>query len=231
MKLITVLVLILLAMLYACNHDPQLPVNGGPSDGEEPSAECSPDTVYFVNTIGPLLNSSCAKAGCHDNITQESEVVMTDYNSIITTGGVKAGNASESELFEVISGDEPEHIMPPPPNEPLSSENISQIEKWINQGALNNECLAECDTADVTYSETLTGVIATYCLGCHNQVTPSGDVLLDNYNNVIDVSSTGRLTGSIKHETGYTPMPSNGEKLSDCEIRKFEIWIENGYPQ
>jgi hypothetical protein len=229
MRLVSIVILVLLG-LFACKHDPQVPDNDQP-DGDKPLTECHPDTVYFINTIEPLLNSGCARPGCHDDITQQNGVVLTNYISIIATGGVKPQNAADSKIYKVLVEDDPDDIMPPPPNDPLSGTQITQIQKWINQGALNNECIPSCDTTSVTYSEDITEVINTYCLGCHSGVTPSGGVLLDGYNNVVTIANTGKLVGSIRHEQGFTPMPYNSSKLSNCDIRKFEIWIDNDFPQ
>jgi len=38
------------------------------------------------------------------------------------------------------------------------------------------------------------------------------------------------LMGTIKHESGWSPMPKNGNKLSDCKIQKIDRWILDGTP-
>ena len=36
---------------------------------------CSPDTVYFSQTILPLITSNCAMSGCHDAISHKEGVI------------------------------------------------------------------------------------------------------------------------------------------------------------
>ncbi|MBK8722432.1 MAG: hypothetical protein IPL95_09235, partial [Saprospiraceae bacterium] len=62
---------------------------------------CSPDTVYFSQSIAPLLNSSCGTSGCHDANSHKDGVVMTDHFSIIQE--VKIGNPSNSKLYKVLN--------------------------------------------------------------------------------------------------------------------------------
>jgi hypothetical protein len=102
----------------------------------------------------------------------------------------------------------------------------------------NEECLypegsTPCDTMNVSYSTTILPLITDYCLSCHSGGTPSGNVSLEGYDNVkaaadIPAGSYGSLIGVISHAAGNSPMPKNGNKLSDCQIRQVEIWIGEG---
>jgi hypothetical protein len=42
------------------------------------------------------------------------------------------------------------------------------------------------------------------------------------------VALNGKLYGSIAHQAGFSPMPKNGAKLSDCEITQVQRWIAAG---
>ena len=46
-------------------------------------SSCDPDTVYFQNTILPLVVSSCVTVGCHDQASHKDGVILTDYAYII----------------------------------------------------------------------------------------------------------------------------------------------------
>ena len=84
---------------------------------------------------------------------------------------------------------------------------------------------------DVSYSFTIKPVLQSNCYTCHSNANASGfgaNIRLEDYNDVKAVSDDGRLLGSIRHESGYSPMPKGGSKLSDCTILQIEIWIENG---
>ncbi|MCB0519818.1 MAG: hypothetical protein H6577_02845 [Lewinellaceae bacterium] len=192
---------------------------------------CDPDTVYFQNTILPLLQSSCAKSGCHDAITHKEGVRMTDYANIKKE--VKAGNPSQSKLYKVLfqNGEEK---MPPPPEADLTAEQKNLIKKWIEQGALNNECnenYGGCDTTGITYSGFIYPLLANYCTGCHGGPHPSDGLDLTTYEYVKNNALSGELYGAISHDPFYKPMPDGGQQLSACFINKVKAWIDSGMPQ
>ena len=192
---------------------------------------CDPDTVYFQNTILPLLQSSCGIIGCHDPGTASDGVVLTSYQSIMESNVVDPGDPTGSDLYEVLVEIDPDKRMPPPPNQPLNSEQITSVFKWIEQGALNNYCdEIECDTVNVSFSENVWPIIQGSCFGCHSGSTPQGGISLEGYDNVVAVANTGRLMGAIRHESGFSPMPQNGAQLSDCKITQIQKWIDDGTP-
>ena len=190
---------------------------------------CDPDTAYFQNQILPLLISNCATADCHDGSSEDNDVVLVDYASVIQTGKVKPGDPYESKLYKVIVKDEPDDRMPPPPANALNIEQTEMVKKWILQGALDNFC-EDCDTTNVTFSSSVWPILETNCVGCHSGVTPAGDIPITNYNEVVTIANNGKLLGVIGHETGFSPMPKNGAKLADCKIKEIEIWIADGTP-
>jgi len=226
----------------SCTHEPeeiafvQTPENNDddPANGDDPQnneeGNCDPDTVYFVNHIQPLLNSSCGTSGCHDAVSQQDGVRLTDYSSVVQTGKIKAYDPADSELYEVITETEPDDRMPPNPYNALTADQIEMIRKWIAQGALNNQCTELCDTVNITFSGTVQPVIEANCKGCHSGANPSGGVFLETYNDIKTNAQNGKLMGTINHEAGYSPMPQNGEQLSHCNQRAIEKWIEDGMP-
>jgi mono/diheme cytochrome c family protein len=192
---------------------------------------CDPDTVYFENTILPLLQSSCGVIGCHDQETATERVILTDYSSIMNTAEVVPFNPRESKLYKVMIEQNPRDVMPPPPRSPLTAEQKAAVFNWIAQGAKNNYCdEEECDTINITFSSTVWPIVQNHCFGCHSGTNPSGGISLDNYNNVAAMANNGSLMGTIRHESGYSPMPKNGMQLSDCKITQIQKWIDNGTP-
>lgn len=192
---------------------------------------CDPDTVYFENTILPLLQSSCGISGCHDPGTAAERIILTDYQNIMNSGIVVSGNPGESELYEVINETDPDKVMPPPPKSTLTAEQIEALYVWMQQGARNNHCNeVACDTVNVGFAQTVWPIVQGRCFGCHSGPSPQGGISLDNYSNIAAVANSGALMGSIKHESAYVPMPQNGSKLSDCNIAQIQIWINDGTP-
>lgn len=213
-----------LLILNACRHE--LPVPNPDGGGIPlPSSVCSPDSAYFVNDILPIISSNCTMSGCHDNITHADGVELTSYTKIMRY--VKPGDAADSKLYKVIIKTNNDR-MPPPPMPPLTAAQKALIEKWINQGAKNNNCTGSCDTAIFTYSAAVKPVINTKCYGCHNPANLGGNIDLSTYNAVRTVALNGKLYGSVAQQPGYSPMPKNSAKLSDCEIRQIQKWIGAG---
>lgn len=91
---------------------------------------------------------------------------------------------------------------------------------------------SNCDTSNVTYSSTITGIINSYgCLGCHVGANPSGGINLETYANVKMVVDNGRLYGAISHAPGFRPMPDGAAKMNSCDLKKVKAWIDAGTPQ
>lgn len=88
-----------------------------------------------------------------------------------------------------------------------------------------------CDTTSVTFSGTISVMLANNCYTCHSTAAaPSfgNGIALQDYADV--VSHSAAVLGSIKHESAYSPMPKGGGTLNDCLIRQMEIWVADGTP-
>lgn len=192
---------------------------------------CSSDTVYFTNDILPILTSNCAFSGCHNQASATEGVILDNYAQVIQTGKVRPGRPDNSELFEVITEDKADKVMPPPPAQRLSSQQIALIQKWIEQGAKNNQCDAGgCDTENVSYN-TFVKPALSGCVQCHNATVANGSVRLDNYAGVKAAATSGRLYGAISWSQGFVNMPSGGVKMDECRIQKIKSWIDAGSPE
>ena len=233
---LTILILLLTGISFLainCKHEIPLLVSsgggtgsgtGGGTGGGTPTqvSTCSPDTVYFANTILPLINSSCATTGCHDAISHAEGVTLTTYSQIMSL--VSPFNAGSSKLYTVLSNNGENRM---PPAGPLTSTQIANIQKWINQGALNNQCNSGCDSSIFTYSGAVSVIMNTYCVGCHNSASLGGGIDLSSYT-AVKAAALGRMMGSINHLAGYSAMPKGGNKLSDCQIAQIQKWIQAG---
>jgi mono/diheme cytochrome c family protein len=191
---------------------------------------CNPDTVYFNMDLLPILISSCAKSNCHDAASHKEGIILTDYNNVLQTGGISPFNPDGSKLYRKIN-DNGEDIMPPPPDSPLSANQIQLVYKWISQGAKNLHCdNMPCDTVNITYTSTIWPIIQDNCKGCHTGASAGGGVQLIDYNTIKSAGQSGKLYGSITHSTGFAPMPKNGAMLPDCNLTQMRKWIEKGMP-
>jgi len=211
------------ATLFSCKHD--IPVNPAvPGDTTGTGGIC------FESDILPIFQSNCAKSGCHDAVSRKENYQLDTYANIVSRG-IRAGNAANSKIYEVITETDPSNIMPEPPNAPLTAAQINLIGTWINEGARNTtNCSAACDSTRFTYSAAVKPILQTHCLGCHSGVAAAGGFIpLDNYLSVKEQVTFNTLYPAITH-TGANPMPKNGNKLNDCKITAIRKWIEAGAP-
>jgi hypothetical protein len=203
---------------------------GGTGGGGNTGGSTNPsDTALcFRRDILPIFQSNCAKSGCHDAASAQDGFVFTSYQTI-TSRKFEPGDPWDTELFEKITETDPGEIMPPPPNAPLTQDQIGKIYRWIAMGAPNTtNCGSGCDTSDVTFSAKIKPMLDLTCKGCHNSTSASAGVNLDNYAGVNAVATNGKLLSVIKQLPGYPAMPKGGTKLSDCQIRQVELWISAG---
>lgn len=217
-------------VVSACKHEIPQPIvlddGNGNGNGAGSGIPCDPDSVYFEQQILPLLVSNCSQSGCHNAGSAQDGIVLTSYSNLMNTAGT-------NELWEVINETDPDKIMPPPPESPLTSAQISLIQTWIQQGAQNNFCdeaTGPCDTLNVTYHGTVKPILQAKCVGCHSGASPSAGINLSTWAGVNSTAQAGSLTGSINHLPSYSPMPKSGPKLPPCEIRQIEIWVSQGAP-
>lgn len=61
---------------------------------------CSPDTIYFEQSILPLIISNCALSGCHDSKTAREGYDYTNYKGIMKS--VNKNSPSKSELYTIL---------------------------------------------------------------------------------------------------------------------------------
>lgn len=231
---------------YSCKHDPTMPeedmtpvdttgvdTTDNPVDTTVMGMPCDSTKVYFQQQILPILQSNCAFSGCHDAATAQDGVILESYEQVMQTADVRPFDLSGSDLYEVISEDDEDKRMPPPPNARLNSGQIQLIAQWILQGAEDLECDEDaegCDTENVSFMADIQPVITNNCLGCHSGGAPSGGINLSTHSSVKTVADNGRLMGAIRHESGFTPMPQGADQLPQCTIDQFAAWVADGAP-
>jgi mono/diheme cytochrome c family protein len=234
------LVILFCFIISSCQHDIIIPADYGykgpcncPGDSipiikEKP---CSTDTVYFRNTILPLIQSSCGRppygsVQCHDINAGGEQQPLVSYQNIRQI--VVAGSANSSTLYDKITKTDPQDRMPPAPLSALTPEQINLIKKWIEQGAKDNACNS-CDTTAFKFSTTISLIIRDNCKGCHSGSSPSKGVSLTSYAEIHAIVLDGRLKNVLNVLNGYKQMPPAG-KLLPCRIVQINKWIANGAP-
>ena len=88
-----------------------------------------------------------------------------------------------------------------------------------------------CDTTNVTFSGTISVMLNSNCYSCHSNTTAASfgnNIRLQDYSDV--KAQDQRVLGSIKQDSGFSPMPKGGAKLNDCLITQFDIWVKHGSP-
>lgn len=218
-------------MIAACQHEKDLPQPAGNGNGNGNGNGTGTDTALcFERDILPIFISNCAKAGCHDAASAQEGFVFTSYQTI-TSKEFEPGDLDDTELYEKITENDPDKIMPPPPNAPLSSTQKALIRSWILRGAPNTTgCAPNCDSNNFAFAAGIQPLLNQYCTGCHSGAAPSGGVTLNNYSGVSTVANNGKLLGVIRHQPGFPPMPQGGNQLSACQIRQVEKWVAAGAP-
>ena len=210
-------------LINSCKHEvPVLTVDTTPIPG--PVAN---NGVCFESEILPLFQSNCAKSGCHDAATHTEDLILDSYANIIRKD-IIPGKADNSKLYRVLF-ETGKDKMPPTPNADLTAAQKALIGKWINEGAKNTtNCNNTCDSNQFKYGANISIIINSYCTGCHSGTAASGNIDLSTYNNVKIQAANGRLVGAGTHAAGYSAMPNNANKLSDCQIPQIKKWVEAG---
>ncbi|WP_462254994.1 DUF1549 domain-containing protein, partial [Ferruginibacter sp.] len=96
------------------------------------------DKIDFNTQVKPILNKKCIS--CHGGVKQQagfSLLFREEALQKVKSGkyAIIPGNASGSEMIKRIKEKDEEERMPYK-HEPLSKDEISILEKWINQGAV-----------------------------------------------------------------------------------------------
>jgi len=93
----------------------------------------------FAKDIKPIFDAKCAS--CHGKRIKGGYRVET-YDTVMTSGDnppvIVAGDAANSTLIKMLRGIKTPAGGQMPPGRPLKKEQIELIERWVNQGALDN---------------------------------------------------------------------------------------------
>jgi mono/diheme cytochrome c family protein len=183
-SILTVSVYFLFFPLQSCKHDPV---------GLDKL-----DTVCFKTQVAPLLEAQCSE--CHSGTHPKGNYVIDSvYADVIKL--VKAGSPWSSKLYTIVSSPNNPNMMPP--NKSLTKNQLTILEVWIAQGAMNTLCSS--DTANQAIASTDGTVLyATYCANCHGILATSSKIgfsatqIQTGINTVPDMKSLSILSTAQK---------------------------------
>ncbi len=97
----------------------------------------STDQIDFARDVWPILSSKCL--GCHGSNGPESGFRLDQRDAALSGGDAHApnivpGKSGESHLIQFVSGTV-EGMQMPPDDDPLTTEQIDVLRRWIDQGA------------------------------------------------------------------------------------------------
>jgi hypothetical protein len=97
----------------------------------------------YKSDIKPILDLHCAECHLKGGTGAEATKFLVDsYDNVMkgTKFGpvVVAGDSLSSSLYRLVSGKVDKSIQMPHSKGPMTADEITAIEKWIDQGALNN---------------------------------------------------------------------------------------------
>jgi hypothetical protein len=223
LSVFSILLLFVLFSITSCHNKADLSVPP-PFPSQSPWLKCSKDTIFFQNSVQPVIINSCAKSGCHDQGGQH-DLSLTGYTGISDI--VSPSNPLGSRLYTALFSFGDKKM---PPKERLSVNQEGLIYYWILQGALNNKCETLCDSSNVTYDSAIVIITQSWCTTCHGDSNPAYGLSLTSYELVKASVNGGRLMGAIRQENGFYAMPKGGQ-LSPCDIAIFQKWVSLGMPQ
>lgn len=92
--------------------------------------------------------------------------------------------------------------------------------------------LNSCNTINITY-DSLSYIFEGNCKDCHKVGdTYRGGIEFDDYAQTVNSfrNNENKILRAIKHQGPYK-MPYERPKLSDCEIKRIEAWINDNMPE
>ena len=160
--------------------------------------------VSYWRDVRPILQAHCQ--GCHQPAKASGEYMMTTFEGLLAEGesgerSVVPGQPDESYLLQQITPKDDQAAMPQD-QPPLSPEQIQLIERWIAQGAHNDEPASARERYDADHPPQYSAPPVVTCI----RYSPDGQLLaVSGYHEVLlhDVPSilagqpslAGRLIG------------------------------------
>jgi cytochrome c-type biogenesis protein CcmH/NrfF len=86
-----------------------------------------------------------------------------------------------------------------------------------------------CETQNPSYQECIEPIFLQYCVQCHNQQIPSGNLSLATYNEISEAVNNGDVIDRILRDSSDPlVMPLGAPKLTENQIQLIVNWNANG---
>jgi hypothetical protein len=167
-------------------------------------------------------------SGCHNAVDHGGGVYLEHYDDI--KNYVSPFNPDGSRLLTRILSTDSSLMMPKPGHPRMMARHVQLIRTWINEGAsYTPNCTTACDSTNISFTNGIKPILEDYCIGCHNSMYAAGNDFTDTAQIRIDILYGG-LLDRIKHQGTGSPMPTNIDKMRDCNISQISRWIAAGAP-
>lgn len=120
------LIIVIIIIMSSCYYDNEEELYPQP-------VSCDTTNVTFAGTVKPILDQQCLS--CHSGGAPSAGIRLETYDDIVAAAIIPEGTFGS--LLGVIKHSSGNSPMPKGANK-LSDCKIKQIEKWVNDGTLNN---------------------------------------------------------------------------------------------
>ncbi len=145
------------------------------------------NALVYSEDIRPVFTASCAMGSCHDGVTKESGLDLSDYDAMMAGSDhgsvVIPGGADFSQVIQRLAlADTSEKRMPPMDSgiDRLDDAAVSRLRKWIDDGAKRDDGTGYFDNVEDRVFNTNQGTDVVTVLeretGLVMRVVPVGDM-------------------------------------------------------
>lgn len=86
--------------------------------------------IDFARDVAPIFEQHCVR--CHSSLSSKGDLSLETFADLKDNEYVVAGEAEDSHLLQVLTGNQPQM---PKAGRPLSPKEVDTIRRWINRGA------------------------------------------------------------------------------------------------
>lgn len=104
-------------------------IESGAPNGINCTTNCDSNSFSFSKNISGIISTNCV--GCHSAPNPSGGVNLNGYDAVKSV-------AQSGALLHALKGTNGFSLMPPYPTNPLSDCQITQVKKWIDNGAKND---------------------------------------------------------------------------------------------